>query len=790
DVAAITANIGPLLDKLADGFADDTGQGLPDTIKEADRHKMAMNALKAGAAGGQAYFDGFFNYLKTGAQNQPDTCALSETDLRAAKADPNAPGLTDKEREDILRHGADRRLAAIAAKRTAQVSQAMIDSNGDFALSHDLEALKTAREDAEKKRDELAEELNETTKLLATIKKSNPSMAAGMESQLEDVKRAQERAAAAAVEAKRKEDEAKRAQKATGDAQAHMLYHPGSLIDYTPQLNKTMDDTVKLMTDPSTAAQAKAILDKTGTPNAAGKGIVAGTLGVDPGSVGANDAKAAVLSAMMTPLSQGPVGSCFSTGPVRAMKQDRPLEAMNRFSEMATDATFTPHGRAPIPASTRVPPGENKLMRAVEYSAATAGCNIGNTYRRNNLTNAMNDPGALPSLQGALGISDADWIKPPTIGPSGTLVFDGALDKLKAAIRSRLTFDYNADIVATPGSGDGNSDSGGFQILFDNATRITTEAEFEAAVVKICQDALGRAAGTPEGNQVETAIKTGTLMATMKAKYDPNAPWKLSGGGFDRETKKALEGGNPVDQQFTAARATGDATTEAARTKAMVVAFGKAMQGKSGMSALSTNGDKANHAFNAMTDDPIIQGLLKPVSGGGIDVETRLTELMLDPGRKVADEKLPVDQAQALYRKGIDKFIAVRSQRNDRGMDVIKGLYANGPTTEMTAQQVADHLNAQLDTVKTVPGFNPDYIDDMKKECVAEMDAELMQTRDTPEMVMADTNWGDANYQVFFVVRTDPRTGELKQYKKYMPDGTYDELGKNWKDATWYRLEG
>ncbi|MEX0282579.1 MAG: hypothetical protein AB3N13_15460 [Arenibacterium sp.] len=790
DAAAVTANIGPVLDKLADGFADENGQGLPDTIPENDRRVMAMNVLKAGAAGGQAYFDGFFDYLKSGAQNQPDTCALSEEDLRAAKADPNAPGLSDKEREDILQHGADRRLAAIAVKRTAQLSQAMIDGNGDFALSHDLGALKTARETAEAKRDELALEVQETTKLLATMKKSNPSMAESMASQLDDVKKEHERAVAAAETAKSKEDEAKRAKEATSASQAHMMYHPGSLIDYTPQLNKTMDQTVKLMTDPATSAQAKAILDKTGAPNPSGTGIVADTLGVEPGSVGANEAKAAVLSAMMTPLSQGPVGSCFSTGPVRAMKEDRPLEAMDRFSEMATSATFTPKDRAPIPGSTRVPPGENKLMRAVEYSAATAGCNIGNTYRRNNLTNATNAPGALDSLKGALGIPDDEWIKPPAIGPDGTLVLDGAIDKLKAGIRNRLSFDYNADIAATPGSGDGNSDSGGFQILFDNATRITTEAEFEAAVIAICQDALGKASGTPEGDQVEAAIKTGSFMATIKAKYDPNAPWKLSSGGFDRETKKAMEGGNPVDRRFTAARATGDATTEGARTKAMVTEFAKSMQGKSGMSALSTDGDNCNHAFNAITTDPIIQGLLKPVEGGGIDVDQRLNELMLTPGRAVADEKLPLAQAQALYRKGVDQFIAVRSQRNDRGMDEIKDLYAKGPSTEMTAQEVVDHMNTELDKLVTLGFFNQEYMNDMKEACAAQVDADLMLTRDTPEMIMADTNWGDANHQVYFVVRTDPRTGELKQYKKYMPDGTYAELGKNWKDADWYRLEG
>jgi hypothetical protein len=204
---------------------------------------------------------------------------------------------------------------------------------------------------------------------------------------------------------------------------------------------------------------------------------------------------------------------------------------------------------------------------------------------------------------------------------------------------------------------------------------------------------------------------------------------------------------------------------------------------------MGTSGDNCNHAFNALADDKMVAALRAPREDGSINVEEQIKDLMLKPGKAIADAKLPISEVQALYIKGIDAALNKRSGRNGRGMNVLKTAYANMPTVELTAQEVVDLIASQIDQL-AAENFNADYLEELKKDCAGAVDAELLKTKDTPELVMADTNWGSSTSQTFFVVRTDPRTGELKQYIKKMPEGTLSDLPKNWKDGQWQRLEG
>lgn len=69
-----------------------------------------------------------------------------------------------------------------------------------------------------------------------------------------------------------------------------------------------------------------------------------------------------------------------------------------------------------------------------------------------------------------------------------------------------------------------------------------------------------------------------------------------------------------------------------------------------------------------------------------------------------------------------------------------------------------------------------------------EIDAVLMQDLAMPEVVMADTNWGGPEGQVFFVAAPDPSTGDLKLWKKTMPGGKMQPAGDNWAQANWYEI--
>ncbi|MGB3280865.1 MAG: hypothetical protein WBA92_16885, partial [Pseudorhodobacter sp.] len=126
----------------------------------------------------------------------------------------------------------------------------------------------------------------------------------------------------------------------------HMMFHPGSLKTFTPQMNQKMVETKGLFSDPKTSAAATKVIDDTKLPASGSSGrkasasIIGGTMGKKPGEVTDADAKASVLSAMMTPLSQGPVGSCFSTAPVRAIRETDPVRAMGEFSKIASTGQF------------------------------------------------------------------------------------------------------------------------------------------------------------------------------------------------------------------------------------------------------------------------------------------------------------------------------------------------------------------------------------------------------------------------------------------------------------------
>jgi hypothetical protein len=57
-----------------------------------------------------------------------------------------------------------------------------------------------------------------------------------------------------------------------------------------------------------------------------------------------------------------------------------------------------------------------------------------------------------------------------------------------------------------------------------------------------------------------------------------------------------------------------------------------------------------------------------------------------------------------------------------------------------------------------------------------------------PTVVVADTNWGDAESETTFVVAPDPRSGDLVLWKRYMPSGRMVPAGDDWADAQWMEI--
>lgn len=602
-------------------------------------------------------------------------------------------------------------------------------------------------------------------------------------------------------------------------AMDHMLFHPGSLNSYTPQMTAKMEETQKLFSDPATKDQANDTIRDTNLPPVgeahrdAALTLVAGTTGKDKGAVTDTDAKAAVLGAMMTPLSQGPVGSCFSTAPVRAIRETDPLRAMGEYSKIASTGEYTANDGSSYPANTNLPKGENPLMRSWEYSVATAAAEETASIERNNLRGGLFDAGgpgkSLKDIKAIVG--DAAWNN--TVDPVKGIV-PGVGQKLRTAVATELKFEYNAGPPVggpTGGGGDGRSTDGGYEIRY-KGTALKSEAEFTDAIKSIALEASGFAEGTTEGDEIVALVTSQDFIDSVKARGGATdyLPWELPGGGFEWQTRKALDGGAPDLFDMAPANVGPPPPTEAERTEAVI----KGLLDKHGamptdLSLISTRGTDANHAFNALPNHPSMDKIRDP------DRDQKINDELIQPGRDIAAKKLPVAQAVRMYEDQLKAFMKGRPTE-DRAL-IIDALKRR-PTVEMTPgelkKKVTDELAAwrddsarrRLDVWFTeenarlkadsqpemAPGEKAGYLqwfkDDNEAELKKQMDTRLIKELAPPEVVLADSNWGGPEGQVYFVAAPDPSTGELKIWEKTMPAGTMTPLGKNWAEANWYEI--
>jgi hypothetical protein len=588
----------------------------------------------------------------------------------------------------------------------------------------------------------------------------------------------------------------------------HMMFHPGSLKTFTPQMNMKMAETKALFDDPATKDKAnKTIADtKLPGPTAPGRNaamtLVAGTTGKDKGSVTDNDAKASVLGAMMTPLSQGPVGSCFSTAPVHAIRETDPLRAMDEYSKIATTGQFKDKGGNVYPANTSLPAGENPLMRSWEYSVATAAAEKQGSIERQGLRAGMfgtQAPGKnFNAVKGIVGNAAWNDSNDPTTGD----LVPGVKSKLEKAMASQLKFEYNAgpQVGGPAGGGDGHSTGGAYEILYKGKA-LTSEADFMAAMKEIALAATGETDATPKGQQIVALVTSADFKSTILASGGSSnyEPWKLSGGGFEKQTAMALDGGTLNNSQVLAANTGTPPKNQTDRTKEVLGSVLTAQQGMTkDLAPLGTTGTRANHAFNTMPNHPSLAKIKDPGSAGKIQTE------LVEPGQKIAAAKLPAAQAAKLFEEQVK---ALMEGKTDNMRLLLLAAMKNKPTSDMTPAEIQAKVaqeagayrdaEAQLRADKYVADKEPGadntrkaeilqfYKDQVEKGIKDKAALGLANSIPVPEVVVADSNWGGPEGQIYFVAAPDPVTGDLKMWKKDMPGGKLTPLGKNWEDAMW-----
>ena len=508
-----------------------------------------------------------------------------------------------------------------------------------------------------------------------------------------------------------------------------------------------------------------------------------------------------LLSAMITPLSQGPVGSCFTTAAVRKVREQDPARAMDEFSKIASTGQFTDASGKSYPANTSPPKGENPLMRSWEYSVAAAASSAKGSYNRTKMDNALFKPGVAGNLN-ELG-------KPEIMGDAwNDKTEDGAIvpgirSKLRTAIDKEITFNYNAGPSLDRASGgDGRSSSGIFEVVYNNKV-LDDKGEFIEAIGEIALKACGETKDTDKGKKILEIVRDPAFAdAIIKSETGGYEPWKSAGGAFGRETTKVLEGGNPREDQFMALETTGQDPGE--RTRALLDKLG-AIPGTDSSGGAddrplmwtmgSTRG--ANHVFALLPDDPTF----KKLKDG--DMAANINDQLLKPGKKIAETEI----SSAECAKMFDDEVKRLGRQWGLEPETIEEILEKRPSEAMKPGElkklISDTLEdarkaeetKKLDAWKSGQSGTPtdQQIEKQRKlieektqiEMTSGIDTALVDKFDPPEVVVADTNWGGSDGQIYFVIAPDPSTGELRMWEKNTKNNKLTPADDIWADAQW-----
>ena len=82
-------------------------------------------------------------------------------------------------------------------------------------------------------------------------------------------------------------------------------------------------------------------------------------------------------------------------------------------------------------------------------------------------------------------------------------------------------------------------------------------------------------------------------------------------------------------------------------------------------------------------------------------------------------------------------------------------------------------------------GFGEKCKEAFEKSTNDSMLSELANDLGSPQVMVADTNWGDELTHTFFVAMPDPTTGELRLWKKREPGGELTPEDRKWVDTLW-----
>ncbi|MEO9685558.1 MAG: hypothetical protein ABJF86_16825 [Tateyamaria sp.] len=581
-----------------------------------------------------------------------------------------------------------------------------------------------------------------------------------------------------------------------------LLFSPNALRNPQPAMNAHMLETVGFLSDPDNARAANDILDDMPDTVEGGSGrLVRRALGkgrTDP--VTKQDAQQATMASMLKSFDQGPVGSCFSTAPLRRMRVEDPLATMKAYADVAGTGKFKPDGGPEVPVVTQITAHEDPIMRSLEYSLATSMARqekSNNTRRHKEHSQAPARLLANKVTEIKVDAARADGgIKGKIKASKEKVSGMAAPGKLRKEIAEAFTFTYDSTAVIKL-SNDGSSNSGRYVITEKSTGNpITSEAEYKAAIARVAIDFAGVEDASAEADEIRALVATpqfsdsiAPVLGTKKVdgvdveiKYEP---WALdSGGGSASNTlygeKKKL---SPVVKPASSGNAEDDGKRSVELVEMVI----------QGMARIDDDmveiGTVGQHLFNAQPNHPSLAPLKASSKKGR---ETAIQTHLIDAAADLKTKAIPMVAAQKMYDDRIAEQRAKISARPAWVALLDRDAPLHRPAADATTKEISDAVKAgtkaSMDAVISVNSDNQVICERIAADLDAALSKDAMQNLDAPEFFIADTNWGTAESHTYFIVAPDPLTGEPKTFQKTVPPGTLRPLGRDWTDNQWKKL--
>ncbi len=538
----------------------------------------------------------------------------------------------------------------------------------------------------------------------------------------------------------------------------NLLFHPDSMKHPMPAMNDTVLRTLEDLKKP----EASTILKGMKAPASGGRAeaLVTRALGTTaPASE--TDARRVVLATMLKSLDQGPVGSCFSTAPSRRLREGEPLRAMEKFAEIASKGTLTTAKPHPMPVVTNIPSGEDPIMRTLEYTLATtmARDKKSDQKKQVNFETAQGVVAIHGDIRTALGKGPGDDI-------------NADLWTVLDVVKDGFRIEYDPTATLDGPSGDGASTEGRY-VLIDKKSNvsITSRQKYVDAIRGRVLKALGLDPNSKEAKVLVPLIE-GSFVDATEDRDDKgalvSAPWKMASGGETAQATETLFGPMEETEVLSANPQKSDTRgKQGARTI-------EVMEGLfSGFGAtppdMVTMKTQSIHGFNALPNNPT----LKPILEGPGTMGEKLKAALVEPGKTIATTAISAARAGRHFDAGVAEARKIMQGWMDTAKDEPHRL-----RYEDKLKRFDERAKNLRPTTDLLPAQIADLVVDMRKDFFKApehardgMSALMVEELGCPEIVIADSNWGNSETHTFFVVAPDPVSGQPLLWQKTEPRG-------------------